>query len=73
LPNYCHDGDGFFGAWLRRRISDALRLIQALKNIEGDRSILHVLADEVAYVFARRRVDVLVARALVNVASQLIG
>ncbi len=50
-----------------------IQIIETLENIESDCAVLHVLTNEVAYVLARRRVDVIVARTLVDIASKFVG
>ncbi len=50
-----------------------LEIIEALKHIQCDRSVLHILADEVPDVLTRRRVYVLVACSLVDVLAKRIS
>ncbi len=49
------------------------KICHPLENIQGDGTVLHVLADQVADIFARCRVHVFIARALIDISSELIG
>jgi hypothetical protein len=43
-----------------------LKIVETFQNIQRDRPVLHVLADQVADVLARRRVHVRIARSFVD-------
>jgi hypothetical protein len=50
-----------------------LQIIETFENIQCDRAVLHVLADQVADVLARRRVDIFVARPLIDILAKRIS
>jgi hypothetical protein len=50
-----------------------LQVIEAFQNIQGDPSVLHILADQIADVLARRRIDILIARPLIDVLAKRVS
>ena len=50
-----------------------LEIIEAFQNIQRDRPVLHVLADQVADVLTRRRVHVRIARPFIDVLAKCVS
>jgi hypothetical protein len=50
-----------------------LKIIETFQNIQRDRPVLHVLADQVADVLARRRVHVPIARSFIDVLAKRVS
>jgi hypothetical protein len=50
-----------------------LKIVETFQNIQRDRPVLHVLADQVADVLARRRVHVLIARSFIDVLAKRVS
>ena len=50
-----------------------LQIFEALKDVERYGPILHILANQVADILARRRVHIFVARSLIHILAQRVG
>ena len=50
-----------------------LQIVETFQDIHGDRSVLHVLADQVADVLARRGVYVPIARPFIDVLAKRVS
>ena len=50
-----------------------LKIVETFQNIQRDRPILHVPADQVADVLARRRVHVPIARPFIDVLAKCVS
>jgi hypothetical protein len=50
-----------------------LEIIETFQNIQRDRPVLHVLADQVADVLTRRRVHVGIARPFIDVLAKRVS
>src|SRR5208337_5511356 len=49
------------------------QIIETLQNIQGNRLVLHILADEVANVLARCRAHLFVASSLIDILAKRVG
>ena len=49
------------------------QIIETLENVQSDRAILHVPANQVANEFTGRGIDILIARPLIHIFPKRIG